>query len=161
MRFSATQPTYMRSLVTMLFATLALPATVADDKTGKAIELFEKQVRPTLIDQCIRCHGAEKQRGGLRLDTREAWTKGGDSGPAIIPGDPDASVLLNAIRYENPELEMPPRGKLPEHTIAAFETWVKTGAVDPRTSKAPSSTTTLSGDERRTGPIVLVFPAGA
>ncbi len=144
MRFSAAQPTCLRSLVTILFVTLALPVTIADDTADKAMELFEKQVRPTLINQCIRCHGAEKQQGGLRLDTREAWAKGGDSGTPIVAGDPDRSLLLSAIRYEHPDLEMPPRGKLPEHTIAAFEAWVKMGAIDPRTSKTPSSTKTLS-----------------
>ena len=104
--------------------------------------LFEKHVRPTLIDQCIRCHGEKKQQGGLRLDSREGWMTGGDSGPAIVPGDPDRSLLVNAVRYDNADLEMPPKGVLPEKTIAAIEEWVKLGAIDPRNSDA----STLPGD---------------
>lgn len=94
------------------------------------VELFEKFIRPTLVDQCEKCHGEERQRGGLRLDSREGWTQGGDSGPAVIPGDQE-SLLLEVIRYES-GMEMPPRGKLPEATIQAFEKWVTLGAYDPR-----------------------------
>ncbi len=145
MRLSGSQSTCIRLLVATLLATFVLPAAIADDAINKSIELFEKQVRPTLIEQCIRCHGSEKQQGGLRLDTREGWSKGGDSGPPIVPGEPDKSLLLSAIRYENPDLEMPPRGKLPERTIKAIETWVEMGAVDPRTSMIDSPSKTQSG----------------
>jgi len=103
----------------------------AGDTHDQAVELFEKQIRPVLIAECQRCHGEEKQQGNLRLDSANGWVAGGDSGPAIVPGDLD-SVLLQAIRYESVELEMPPKGKLPAETIAAFEKWVQLGAVDPR-----------------------------
>jgi cytochrome c553 len=92
---------------------------------------FEKEIRPALVQHCVRCHGEEKVQGGLRLDTREGWQAGGDSGPAIIAGDPQ-SLLLQAIEYEDINLEMPPRGKLPETTIAAFQKWIRKGAFDPR-----------------------------
>ena len=92
-----------------------------------SLELFEKHVRPTFLEACIRCHGPEKQKGGLRLDSASWLRHGGDSGEVIDVDDPDASVLLNAIRYNDPSLEMPPKGKLPDATIAAFEKWVEGG----------------------------------
>ena len=101
---------------------------IAEDTVA---EFFEKEIRPALVQHCVRCHGEEKVQGGLRLDTREGWQAGGDSGPAIIAGDPQ-SLLLQAIEYEDINLEMPPRGKLPETTIAAFQKWIRKGAFDPR-----------------------------
>ena len=94
-------------------------------------EFFEKKIRPVLSEHCIRCHGPDKVQGSLRLDTREGWQTGGDSGPAIVPGDED-SLILNAIEYEDADLQMPPRGKLPEETILAFKEWIMSGAFDPR-----------------------------
>lgn len=102
-----------------------------------ATEFFEKEIRPALVQHCVRCHGEEKVQGGLRLDTREGWQAGGDSGPAIVAGDPQ-SLLLRAIEYEDISLEMPPRGKLPETTIAAFQKWIRKGAFDPRSKGSPS-----------------------
>ncbi len=110
----------------------ALAATEAE---RKSLEIFEKQIRPALLEHCVRCHGAEKQKGGLRLDSAEGWARGGDSGPALAPHDA-TSLLLQAIRYEDAILEMPPKGKLPSRVIEAFETWVALGAVDPRTGVA-------------------------
>ncbi|MGB0761632.1 MAG: DUF1549 domain-containing protein [Rubripirellula sp.] len=97
-------------------------------------EFFEKEIRPALVQHCVRCHGKEKVQGGLRLDTREGWQEGGDTGPAIVAGDP-RSLLLRAIEYQDTSLEMPPRGKLPEETIAAFQKWVRLGAFDPRSQE--------------------------
>ena len=98
-------------------------------------EFFEKKIRPALEEHCIRCHGAKKMQGGLRLDSREGWQKGGDSGAAIIPGD-EESLLLKAISYEDASFEMPPRGKLPEKVREAFRTWIQSGAFDPRRQQA-------------------------
>src|SRR4029077_4745194 len=78
---------------------------------------------------------AKVLKGGLHLDSRDGWMKGGDSGPAIVPGAPDDSLLIEAIRYQS--LEMPPRGKIPESEIAVLERWVRMGAPDPRTGPAP------------------------
>jgi hypothetical protein len=102
-----------------------------------SLEFFEKRIRPVLIEQCYNCHSAEsnKIKGGLRLDTREGTLKGGESGAAsVIPGDPDHSVLIKAIRYgKDDDLKMPPKGpKLAPEVIADFETWVRRGAPDPR-----------------------------
>src|SRR6056297_1349271 len=106
------------------------PGTAAAADAEAAREHFEKAIRPVLVRECIRCHGPEKQQGGLRLDSRQGWADGGDSGAAIVPGDPPASLLIEAMRYEG--YEMPPRGKLDDKTLAAFETWVAQGAFDPR-----------------------------
>jgi hypothetical protein len=100
------------------------------------VDFFEKKIRPVLVRHCYRCHSgpADKAKGGLLLDTRAGLRKGGDSGPALVPGDPAASLLLKALRYE--DLEMPPKGKLPRRVVADFETWIKQGAADPRDGKA-------------------------
>jgi Protein of unknown function (DUF1549)/Planctomycete cytochrome C len=96
-------------------------------------QFFEKQVRPLLVKHCYQCHSSEAKilKGGLHLDSRGGWTKGGDSGPAIVPGAPDKSLLIEAIRYQS--LEMPPKGKLPDEQIVVLEKWVRMGAPDPRT----------------------------
>ena len=99
---------------------------------------FETKIRPALIEHCLECHATETEAsGGLLLDSRQGWATGGDLGPAIKPGDVDASLLIRAIRYDDPDVEMPPEGKLPAAVIADFETWIKQGAVDPR--KQPAS----------------------
>ena len=112
---------------------LSISVRADDSSDARSLELFEKHVRPTLVDACIRCHGPEKQKGGLRLDSAEWLRAGGDSGEIIDVDDPDESILLSAIRYRDPALEMPPKGKLPDESIAALENWVRSGAIDPRT----------------------------
>ncbi|MFO0803477.1 MAG: PSD1 and planctomycete cytochrome C domain-containing protein [Gemmataceae bacterium] len=133
----------------VLFAAafLLLPhasASAADDPA--AVEFFEKKIRPVLVEHCQKCHDADaeknkKLKGGLRLDSKAAWMKGGDAGPVIVPGKPSESHLFKTIRYDG-DLKMPPKGKLPDNVIADFEKWIKDGAVDPRTdaatTKAPS-----------------------
>ncbi|MBL9118046.1 MAG: DUF1553 domain-containing protein [Verrucomicrobiaceae bacterium] len=115
-------------LVLVLFAT----AVRADER----LEHFEKEVRPLLLERCIKCHGPEKQKGGLRLDSADGWKAGGDSGSPVVPGDPVASRLLSAVSYANRDLKMPPDSKLPEGAIQALNKWVTDGAVDPRTGPA-------------------------
>src|SRR5437588_2107668 len=107
----------------------------AVDPTPEQIEFFETKVRPVLAENCFRCHSekAEKLKGGLRLDTPEALLKGGDSGPVILSGDPEASLLIKAVRYLDPDLQMPPKNKkLPVEQIASLEAWIKMGAPMPR-----------------------------
>ena len=91
------------------------------------IEFFEKHVRPLLIARCHGCHGPEKQKGNLRLDSRAAVLKGGDTGPAIAPGKPDESLLVDAIRYGD-TYKMPPKSQLPAEEIATLVEWVRRGA---------------------------------
>jgi cytochrome c553 len=96
------------------------------------VEFFEAKVRPVLANHCFECHGPKKQKGGLRLDSIEAIRKGGDSGPAIEPGNPENSLLIEAIGYRDDALvQMPPSGKLDEADIDALTDWVKMGAPWP------------------------------
>ncbi len=98
------------------------------------IEFFEKNVRPVFVERCHGCHsGTAKQiRGELRLDSRDAFRRGGRSGPVVVPGNPGASRLLRALRHDSAsELKMPPSGRLPESVIRDFETWIAAGAVFP------------------------------
>jgi hypothetical protein len=112
---------------------LALIAFTPDDTA-----FFESKVRPILVERCYACHsaGAEKLRGNLYLDTKAGWQKGGDSGPAVEPGDADNSLLIQAIRYDDPVYKMPPKGKLPDAEIAILTDWVTRGAPDPRSGEA-------------------------
>ncbi|MBM3994292.1 MAG: DUF1553 domain-containing protein [Planctomycetes bacterium] len=98
------------------------------------IEFFEKRIRPVLVEHCYECHAttSKKVRGGLLLDSRDALRKGGESGPAVVPGDPEKSLLIRAVRYTDPDMKMPKKGKLPANVIADLEAWVKMGAPDPR-----------------------------
>jgi hypothetical protein len=125
----------------LLTLALALPARAAGAEPAREeVEFFERKIRPALVEHCAKCHSAEagnKVKGGLLLDSREHVQKGGDSGPAVVPGDPDKSLLLKAIRYDHDDLKMPPKGKLPDKVIADFEAWIKQGAADPRDSNAP------------------------
>jgi len=117
---------------------LAAPAVAADDLTPSQLDFFEKKVRPVLVAHCYSCHSAEAKsvKGHLLLDTKQGWLKGGDTGPAIVPGDPGKSLLIEAIKYENSDIEMPPKAKMPAADIAILEQWVKMGAPDPRAGEA-------------------------
>ncbi len=111
--------------------TQASNAAVASEA---GVEFFEKKVRPILVENCYKCHSEEsgKRKGGLLLDRREGWHVGGDTGPAIVPGNADESLVIEAVRYSNPDFEMPPKGKLSAGEIALLEQWVKMGSPDPR-----------------------------
>src|SRR5262245_49409047 len=89
---------------------------------------FVDRVKPLLESRCISCHGADKQKGGLRLDSRAAALKGGESGAALVPGKPAESLLLKAVMHAKPELGMPPKEKLTTNDIAVLERWIKDGA---------------------------------
>ena len=114
------------------------PADAGTPPAGIApadLEFFERKIRPVLVDQCYKCHSAEAARsnqlkGGLLVDSRAGLLKGGDSGPAVAPGNVDESLLLDALRYES--FQMPPKGKLPAAVIADFQTWIERGMADPR-----------------------------
>jgi len=112
-------------------------------------EFFEGRVRPVLVRHCLECHGAKKQEGGLRLDSRNGWMRGGDRGTAIIAGQSKKSLLMEAVRYDNPDLQMPPTKKLTANEIADLDTWVKRGAADPRREAARQTTGRMSEDDAR------------
>jgi hypothetical protein len=106
------------------------------------IEFFETRIRPLLVEHCASCHGAKKQRAGLRLDSAAALRKGSDSGPVVVPGQPEKSPLIQAVRQEG-DIKMPPKGKLPPEAVAALTAWVKMGAPwpagrDTATAQGPS-----------------------
>ena len=110
----------------------------ADDPANVAF--FEQKIRPVLVEQCYECHSAKakKLKGGLYLDSKAGWQKGGDSGqPTLIPGKPDEGLFLRYVRHLEPDMEMPPKKpKLPDAVIADFAAWIKAGAADPRDQAA-------------------------
>jgi mono/diheme cytochrome c family protein len=121
----------------LLGSLLALSASASIAAVPPNSEAFEMHVRPVLVKACYGCH-AEGAMGGLQLDSREHLLKGGKSGPGIVPGDPDASKLIQAIRYTG-ERKMPPTRKLKDEEIASLEAWVKAGAIWPEGSKSPTA----------------------
>src|SRR5205807_1381905 len=114
----------------VLVLALAPAGRLSADAAG--VEFFEKKVRPVLVEHCYSCHSvqAKKKRGGLYLDTRVAFLKGGDSGPALVPGKPEQSLLVKALRHQG-ELKMPPKGPLPAAVVADLTRWVQMGAPAP------------------------------
>ncbi len=116
-------------------ATAALaPAADTTPADPAALEFFENKVRPVLAEHCFSCHGPDKQKGGLRLDSAGSMRTGGDSGPVVVPGDPDHSRMIQAVRQEG-ELKMPPKGKLTAAEVEALAAWVKLGAPWPKVDR--------------------------
>jgi len=121
--------------------------------TEQGVEFFEKNVRPLLVTHCYECHSGKERNGGLRLDFREGMLQGGDSGTALRPGDPDGSLLVKAVRYKTPELQMPPKGAMTPAETSILERWVAIGAPDPRSMPISD----LPGDG---GPTGMTIEAG-
>ncbi len=123
-------------------------AQLSDDKSS---EFFERNVRPLLVARCLKCHSADFEvNGGLSLDSKAGWSIGGDSGPAIDPSDWQKSLLWLAVDYRNPKLQMPPDTKLSDRETEVIQTWLSTGAFDPRSVQEPlakKKSTALSVDE--------------
>ncbi len=123
------------SRLSLALSVLASARAVAADDPG-SVAFFEQKIRPALAEHCYECHSAKakKLKGGLALDSKSGWQKGGDSGtPVIVPGKPDEGLFLRYVRHLEPDMEMPPKKpKLPNALIADFATWIKAGAVDPR-----------------------------
>ena len=114
-------------------AWLLISIVVAYGQSPDQLAFFEKNVRPLLAEKCYACHSAKTMAmGELRLDSKAAVLRGGSRGAAIVPSDPDASLLVKAIRYRTIDLRMPPTGKLADNEIADIETWIEMGAPDPR-----------------------------
>lgn len=150
-------PTYNLSIfanmnirICAMLGLLTLPAmAMADDALEvEQLKYFESEVRPLLASKCVQCHGAEKQKGELRLDSLEAMLKGGESGPAIVPKKPEESLLIEAINYES--FEMPPENQLSEDSIAVVTRWVKMGAPwpDAKSDLIRSSEKTFTDEDR-------------
>ena len=126
-------------IVTIFYSLLAMCRVEASPDSAQ-IEFFESKIRPIFAENCYQCHSAkaEKLKGDLRLDTPEGLLKGGKSGPVIVPGEPDASRLIKAVRYTDPDLQMPPKNKrLAVDQIGNLEAWVKMGAALPGSPALP------------------------
>ncbi len=131
-------------LATVRFATLLIGLAVGSFAHGDEgpqtdrvrREFFEAKIRPVLAAHCQACHGAQKKQGGFRVDWREPFLRGGDSGPAFEPGHPEESLLLRVLNHSEPGLEMPKKAaKLPADVVKDFRTWIADGAYDPRDKK--------------------------
>lgn len=123
----------IKSVVAALLAFVASGSSaIAALEDREGLEYFERKIRPVLVQECFACHsdGAKKIRGGLRLDSREGVLSGGVSGPAVLPGKPEESLLLDALRHDG--IVMPPKSKLSDAVIHDFERWIRIGAPDPR-----------------------------
>jgi cytochrome c553 len=133
----------LRSTVVVLILVLSGGRACAAPPDANAF--FEKKIRPLLLEKCVSCHGAEKQKGGLRLDSRKAALAGGDRGAALVPGKPDESLLIRTVRH-NEELKMPQKTKLPQAEIDALVEWVKLGAPWPYESPSSAPTAPKNGE---------------
>jgi len=124
---------------------------IAANNKEERVRFFETSVRPVLVEHCYKCHGADEgSRGGdFRLDTPSALVVGGSQGPSIVKGSPQESRLVRAMEYDNPELQMPPDGRLPQDQIDAIKKWVQEGAEDPRPDEAPASPTKSSFSDKQ------------
>jgi hypothetical protein len=141
----------LRSLafVGVLSLATSLAAEEQPAPTQEQLTFFETKVRPVLVTHCYECHAADSKivQGGLRLDSRAGLLHGGDTGPALVPGKADESLLIKALRHDG--IEMPPKGKLAASVVKDFETWIAMGAPDPRVAKAPNVARTIDIEEGR------------
>src|SRR6516225_1869663 len=130
----------MCCLVALVLSAANGAADTTDNKPA-ILEFFEKNVRPALVEHCYKCHSADAQKlkGGLHLDSRQGILQGGDSGPAVVPGQPTKSRLIEAIGYKNADLRMPPRAKLPDSVIRDLVKWVEVGVPWPAAGVVKSS----------------------
>jgi mono/diheme cytochrome c family protein len=142
----------IRAIMLICLATgcaLQNPASADGTTPAQGIEFFENHVRPVLVSKCQSCHGPKRQQGGLRLDSRAALLKGSDNGPVVVPGDPEKSLLVKAIRY-NRDVQMPPKSKLPDESIADLTAWIKMGSPWPEGSVKADQQPRSVGEVRRT-----------
>jgi hypothetical protein len=130
---------------------LVLFTTSAASQSAERFDFFEQKIRPVLVKECYSCHSTvtKKSKGGLVLDTKAGLLKGGETGPAIVPGKPAESLLIQAVRYTHAEVKMPPRGKLPEAVLADLEKWIQMGAPDPRRDAKPIAQKTIDLEQGR------------
>lgn len=125
---------HLRSFAILVAIALSGSARADDVIKPDDLTFFEERIRPVLVKHCYECHSANSKilRGGLLVDSRDPFRKGGESGPAFVDGKPEESLLIKSLRHET--YEMPPKGKLPDPVIADFVEWVRRGAPDPRTT---------------------------
>src|ERR1041384_8647576 len=114
----------------VLVGVLLLGLSASPQGDAEGVRLFEEKVAPLLAARCYKCHSAEapKPKGALRVDSREAILKGGEGGPGLVPGKPEQSLILRAVNWEDPDLQMPPKERLPAAEIAILRQWIARGA---------------------------------
>ena len=133
--------------LTLLLLAALSAASLSAQTNSQGIEFFEKKIRPVLTQHCYACHSAKTETmAELRLDSKAGLVMGGSRGPAIVPGSPETSLLLKAISYRDPDLNMPPTGRLSAEQIEDFTTWVRMGAPDPRADEVLPATAPVSID---------------
>ena len=145
------QPTKFAQTLTLCAVSLLIGISSSRAQNASDTAFFENNVRPILVNKCYKCHSSRstKLKGGLSVEYRESLLKGGDTGPAVVPGELDKSLLIQAVRYTNPDLQMPPKGeKLSPEEIASLEKWVKMGAPDPRAATTASNSAEWNKDKR-------------
>jgi cytochrome c553 len=141
----------LSTLVTCWTIALAPSSVVGQSPaSAEALRFFESKVRPIFAEKCFRCHGPEKQKGHLRVDSRTALLTGGDLGPAIVTGDPEKSLLIKALRHVDDDLKMPPSGKLAAEQIADISRWITMGAPWPGDDKSPAPKAARKGEKEIT-----------
>ncbi|HRX77958.1 MAG TPA: DUF1549 domain-containing protein, partial [Pirellulaceae bacterium] len=154
---SSTRPK-LQLLLIVLVGTFLLPfhgtqaADPSEAPNAAGLALFESKIRPMLADHCYKCHSAKSgtPEGNLLLDSRDATRKGGDRGPAIVPGKPEESLLLTAISHEDSDLKMPPKkDRLPASLIEDVTRWIRMGAPDPRDATAAPKSLAADIEEAR------------
>ncbi|AGA29841.1 DUF1553 domain-containing protein [Singulisphaera acidiphila] len=128
-----------------LIATLISPSCAEAFADPDGVTFFEQKIRPVLVKECYSCHSADAKalKGGLRVDSRAGLLAGGDSGPAVVPGKPEESPLLDALRHDG--IAMPPKSKLSSAIVADFERWIKIGLPDPRLERSKAKAKALTG----------------
>ena len=125
----------VKKLTLFCYLLLGFRAFGAEDETRRALDkFFENEVRPILANRCYECHGEKKQKGGLRADHIGYLKAGGDTGPALVPGKPEESPLIEAVRYKKSDFQMPPKEKLPDSEVAILEKWIQLGAPWPESA---------------------------
>jgi hypothetical protein len=126
---------YSRAFLAAIWLGVFSGSSALAEPDPQAVKFFEDRIRPLLVKHCYECHSEEVAEGKLRLDTKSGWERGGERGPAIVPGDPSASLLIRAVSYRDEKLQMPPQesgGKLSPADLDALTTWIRQGAIDPR-----------------------------
>jgi hypothetical protein len=134
-----------RSLLLFVVAMGPIRSGIAAADDG--IAFFESKIRPVLVERCYKCHSNQPRapKGGLRVDSREALLRGGDSGPAVVPGKPEGSLLFQAICYDGDAVEMPPNEKLPDQVLADFRRWIASGAAYPQSEHSRTTNSVGNG----------------
>src|SRR5215467_4585720 len=139
---------------TVLIAVAAMPQSQpakTQPPTKSQLDFFESKIRPIFSENCYKCHSSATgaPKAGLELDWKGGWEKGGTDGPAIVPGNPDKSLLIQAVRYTDSSLQMPPTAMLTSDQINDLVSWVRMGAPDPRATRLSTNVVSYGGANKK------------